>query len=122
MEVVEFSRFMQRAGPWSLSKGKDEERRAKLAEEAKKKRMLAKQATQADIALEGFTSSESTKELREDLLERNVAMLSEEELDAISLQFNEELEVVMPGKDRARSWFLLFKELDDDLTRSGRRL
>ena len=116
MEVVEFSRFMQRAGPWSLSKGKDEERRAKLAEEAKKKRMLAKQATQADIALEGFTSSESTKELREDLLERNVAMLSEEELDAISLQFNEELEVVMPGKDRARSWFLLFKELDDDLS------
>ena len=59
-----------------------------LAERAKQKRQLAKQQTQADIALEGFTSSETTKELREDLTSRGVPLPSEEELDALSLQFN----------------------------------
>ena len=39
---------------------------------------------------------------------------SEDELDEMSHQFNARLEVVMPGKDRARSWYTLFKEIDDD--------
>lgn len=116
MEVVEFSRFMQRAGSWSLSKGKDEERRRKLQERAKARRELVKQETQAAIALEGFVSSKNTKELREELVEKGVAFPGEEELEALSMKFNEELEVVMPGKDRGRSWFTLFKELDDDLS------
>lgn len=39
---------------------------------------------------------------------------SDDELDELSRQFNARLEVVMPGKDRARSWYTLFKEIDDD--------
>ena len=46
-------------------------------------------------------------------------MLSEEELNELSQQFNNRLEVVMPGKDRARSWYTLFKEIDNIDDESG---
>ena len=64
--------------------------------------------------LEGFSSELATKAMREECEAEGIVLPSEDELNRLSAQFNGRLEVVMPGKDRARSWYILFKEIDDD--------
>ena len=61
LQVVEFSKFLQRAGAWSLERGAAERRQQALVEKAKQRRELVKQSTMAEISAQGFVSKENTE-------------------------------------------------------------
>jgi len=67
--------------------------------------------SQADLP---WKQAATTAEMRAEMNERGLATLDDEELKTMSAKFNELLEFLVPGTDRARSWVTLFKNMDDD--------
>ena len=87
------------------------------AERAEEHRREAKQkirdAEEAEKLLNG-ANLVKTADLRAELAARSVPPLEEEELQAVSLIFNLELEHMFPGHDRNRSWISMFDRIDQD--------
>lgn len=105
----EFGRFMQlsvvrnHAGAY--------ERRAEALRKAKQAKVEA--AENALLKINGMNVL-STAQIRVQLDKLGVSPMNEEEQKEISVRFNGRLEYMLPGRERARSWLTLFKEVDVD--------
>jgi len=107
---AEFGRFMMLAAPARTTAGQANRR----AEELRKANQAKAAAAQSEqMAINGM-SVVSTTMIRKELELLGIGPADEEEQTALSAKLNARLAHMLPGKDRARSWLTLFKEIDVD--------
>ena len=87
------------------------EKRAEAMREAKRAKVLELEAMEAK--LNGYNKT-NTAEVRAKLNDLAVPPLSDADVEGVSLKFNVQLEYMLPGNDRSRSWTTMFEEVDKD--------
>ena len=73
LEVVEFARFMRRAGPSMLKQGQQEERRRALAKQKTMKRVQEEKRKEEEMVWNKLKSSVATLQLKDELRVRRDA-------------------------------------------------
>ena len=105
---VEFSMFMALGAPERTTTGANERRAEAVRQDTMKKQAMA-EAAEAKMA---GANNTKTAELREELTQKGLLPLDEDEVKSLSAKFTATLERLSPNG--SKSWISLFKQMDDD--------
>ena len=106
---AEFGQFMNLSVQRTLAG--TSQRRAENLRQAKKAKVAAQESEA--LKINGMNVM-STAQILIQLEKLGVPQMDEEQQKELSVTFNKRLEYMLPGKERARSWLTLFKEVDVD--------